>query len=59
MGVLFFLVFIVGLYIVAEEFAKGTRERQRELDSMRSEDERNNRRLIWWDRGYEFHKKKK
>jgi len=61
MGVLFFVIFVVGLCWVADEFLKGMRENQRELDSLRTEDEKHNSRLgtAFGGRAYEYFKRKK
>ena len=61
MGVLLFLVFVIVLYMIAEEFAKKTRENQRELDSLRTADERHNSRLgsSFGGKAYEFFKRKR
>ena len=58
MGVLFFLIFVIGLYFISQELTKGISERNRELDSLRSEDEKYNSR-IRWGKGYELYKRKK
>ena len=57
MGVIFFLIFVVGLCAIAKEITKGMADREQELDSLRSEDEKHNSR-IRWGRGYETFKKK-
>ena len=44
MGVFFFLVIVVGLCWVASDFGKKAREQQRELDTMRTEEEKQYRR---------------
>ena len=44
MGVFFFLVIVVGLCWVTSDFGKKTREQQRELDTMRTEEEMQYRR---------------
>ena len=58
MGVLFFLIFVVGLCLIVKKITKGMEENQRELDSLRSEDEKYNSKLRW-GRGYEFLKRRK
>ena len=59
MGVLFFLIFVIGLCSIAKELTKGIIENHRELDSYRSEDEKHNSKLMWWTKGYEYQKRKK
>ncbi|MBQ7863745.1 MAG: hypothetical protein IJ353_04665 [Lachnospiraceae bacterium] len=61
MGVLLFLIFVIGFSWVAEEFVKKMREEQREIDSLRSEDEKYNSRLgsSFGGRAYELFKRKK
>ena len=39
MGLLLFIVIIVGTYVVAKEFAKKTRENENELNALRGEHE--------------------
>jgi len=61
MGVFLFLVFIIGLCWVTKDLGKRTREEQRELDSLRSEDEKHDSRLgiAFGGRAYELFKRKK
>ena len=61
MGVLFFLLIVLGLTWVAQDFVKSTRERQNELDSLRTEDEKHDSRLgiAFGGRAYELFKRKK
>ena len=40
MGVLFFLLIVIGLSWVAQDFVKKTKEDLYELDSLRTEDEK-------------------
>jgi len=61
MGVLFFLLIVLGLTWVAQDFVKSTRERQNELDSLRTEDEKHDSRIgmVFGTRAYELFKHKK
>lgn len=61
MGVLFFLLIVVGLSWVAQDFVKSTREHMRELDSLRDEDEKHDSRIgmVFGTKGYELFKRKK
>jgi len=57
MGLLLFTIFIVGVYAVTKEATKGWRENQKELDALRSEQEKYNSNLFG-TKGYEFFKKR-
>lgn len=61
MGVLFFLLIVIGLSWVAQDFAKKTKEDLYELDSLRTEDEKHDSRIgsAFGSRTYELFKHKK
>jgi len=50
MGVLFFLIFVIGMCWIAEEFTKKMKEEQRYINSLKSEKEKKHSASTWGNR---------